>query len=76
MGRTAVVGVERIQEGAQHTALWGAGVQCGSGGEMRAESYSLGTVCKKVLYPSTCERREAKSYQFGDEDVRDDCNKG
>lgn len=70
------MGVERIQEGAQHTALWGAGAQCASGGEMGAESYSLGPVCEEILYPGTCERREAKSDQFGDEDVQDDCIKG
>ncbi len=27
MGRTAVVGVEAVQKGAQHTALWGADAQ-------------------------------------------------
>ncbi len=44
MGRTAVVGVEAVQEGAQHTALWGADAQRAGEGEVRAKSHSLGSV--------------------------------
>ena len=50
MGRTAVVGVEKVQEEVQHTFLWGAGAQHVSGGEVGAKS--LEPVGEKVLYPS------------------------
>ena len=66
MGRTAVVGVEKVQEEVQHTFLWGAGAQHVSGGEVGAKTHSLEPVGEKVLYPGTCERGEAESDQFGD----------
>lgn len=50
MGRTAVVAVEAVQEGAQQTALWGADAHHAGGGEVGAKSHSLGSVGEKVLY--------------------------
>lgn len=40
VGWSAVVGVETIQEGAQHTALWRDGVQHVSGVEMGGQLVS------------------------------------
>lgn len=59
MGRTAVMGVEAVQEGAQHTALWGADAQRAGGGEAGAKPHSLRSIGEKVLYPDTCMRGEA-----------------
>lgn len=42
VGQPAGVGLETIQEEAQHAALWGTGAQCASGGELWAESHGLG----------------------------------
>jgi len=76
VGQTAVVGVETVQEGAQHTALRGTSAQCASGGEVEGKSHSLGLVGEKVLYPGTCESGEPEWVQFGDENVRNDCIEG
>lgn len=36
-----VLGVEAIQEGAQHKALWGTDAQCAGREEMRTKSQSV-----------------------------------
>lgn len=70
MGWT-VVGVEVAQDRAQHTALWGADAQCSGGGQVAANSHSLESVSKKVLYPGTCERELIESVQFHDKLIRE-----
>ena len=76
VGRSAVVGVEAVEEGAQHTALWGANAQHAGGGEVGAKSHSLGSVGQEVLNPGTCERGKAESVQFCSESIRDYCIEG
>lgn len=64
VGWTVVLGVEAIQEGAQHTALLGADAQCTGREEMKAKSHSLQLVAEEVLYSCTCERKKAESDHF------------
>ena len=70
------MGVETVQKGAQHAALWGTGAQCPCGGEVGAESHSLGPVGEEVFYPGAYERGEAKGDECGDENVRNYCIEG
>ena len=51
VGGSAVSGVERAEQWAQHTVLWGAHVQCLSGGEVGAQFDCLGSVCEEVCNP-------------------------
>lgn len=46
-----------VQEGAQHTALWGAGAQHASGGE----------AAEKVLYPGTLKQMSVAVVMFQNE---------
>ncbi len=47
----AVGGVQREQEGAEHTALGVSGVQQGSGGRVTSNPNFLGSVCEEIQYP-------------------------
>ena len=47
--------VEVVEEGAQHTPLWGACVECLGGGEVGAKFDCLGPVSEEVLYPAADE---------------------
>ncbi|XP_033182625.1 programmed cell death 1 ligand 1-like, partial [Anabas testudineus] len=53
VGRTTVMGVETVQEGAQHAALSGANAHCAGGGQVGAKSHSLGPVCEEIFEPGT-----------------------
>ena len=43
--------VQGVEQGAQHTALWGARAGAESRGKVRAYSNPLCAVCQKALYP-------------------------
>ncbi|XP_061882770.1 zinc finger protein 888 isoform X2 [Entelurus aequoreus] len=53
VGWTTVMGVEGIQQRAQHTALWRADAECAEGEEMGAEFHRLGSVGQEVPNPKT-----------------------
>lgn len=51
MGWRAVVGVQRVEKRAQHTAMGGVSAESDGGGDVRARFYSL-RVCKKLFNPT------------------------
>ena len=53
------MGIERVQERAQHTALRRAGAESAGGGVMGAKSHTLGAVSEDIFDPGTGGWRKA-----------------
>ena len=68
----AVVGVECIEQGTQHAALWGASAEAEGRGCMGAHSYPLRAVCQKVLNPEAGGVSYSSVLQFGHQSVGED----
>lgn len=49
MGWSTITGIQGIQKGAQHAALWGANAECQRGEEMGGESYRWWEVCEEMF---------------------------
>ncbi len=64
MSMIAVVGVQREQEGAEHTALGGTGVHHESGGGVTANLNCLRSVCEEVHDPLAECGTQAQSAEF------------
>ena len=59
-----VKGVQRKQQGAEHTALGGSGVDQKSGADETANLKCLGSVCGEVHYPVTESGTLAQTFQL------------
>lgn len=66
------MGIEGIEQRAQHTALWRASAEAESCGNMRAHSNPLRAVTQEVLYPKAGGVWESQVQQFGHQSVRED----
>lgn len=69
MRRNTVVHVQRVQQWAQHGALWGASAECKSGGELRAVLDRLWTICEKFHNLCTDVSGKAQLKQLPDQYV-------
>ena len=61
------MGEEGVEERAEHTALWHAGVQCYSGGGEVVDPNRLWSVSEEIQCPITEGGGDAKTAEFGDQ---------
>uniref|UniRef100_A0A3B3Q313 Ig-like domain-containing protein n=1 Tax=Paramormyrops kingsleyae TaxID=1676925 RepID=A0A3B3Q313_9TELE len=63
------MGVERVKQGIQHTALWGASVDGDDGGGFSTNTHLLRSVGKEIQYPVTASLECTFSTSSTDYDV-------
>lgn len=68
--------LDSVEQGAQHTALGGTGVDPEGCGLVRPYSDSPGAVCQEVKNPDADRIRESKGFYFGHQSVGEDGVKG
>ena len=71
-GRSAVVGQQREEQGAEHTALGGPHAQNGGSGCVTADPHCLRPLAVEVQQPIAQGSAEPKLVHFADQLLRDD----